>query len=101
MSYIQLPYGLIRKNEKKIIKLELLRNYAASPYIPRLPYLDNTKDPKFQNDATGIVNNRADLRKFLLATSKYGENIQENINSVVTDGQFNNVALRHLLDEKN
>ena len=42
-------------------------NYAASPYIPRLPYLDNTKDPKFQNDVTGIANNRADLRKFLLA----------------------------------
>ena len=55
---------------------------------------------KFQNDAIDIVNNRADLRKFLLATSDYGKNIQENINSVVTDGQFNNVALRHLLNEK-
>ena len=56
MSYIQLPYGLIRKNEKKI-KLKLPRNYAASQYIARLSYLDNVKDPKFQNDATDIVNN--------------------------------------------
>ena len=56
MSYIQLPYGLIRKNEKKI-KLKLPRNYAASQYIARLPYLDNAKDPKFQNDAIDIVNN--------------------------------------------
>ena len=29
------------------------------------------------------------------------KNIQEGINSVVTDGHFNNVALRHLLDNKN
>ena len=43
----------------------------------------------------------ADLRKFLFGTSKYRKNIQENINSVVTEGQFNSVALRHFLDEKN
>ena len=36
-----------------------------------------------------------------MAISKYGKNIQENINSVVTDGQFSNVVLKHLLDEKN
>ena len=65
-----------------------------------VPYLDNGHDPKFQNDAIDIVNSRADLRKFLLATSDYWKNIQENINSVVTDERFNNVALRHLLDEK-
>ena len=64
------------------------------------PYIDNGHDPKFQNDAIDIFNSRADLRKFLLATSDSGKNIQENINSVVTDGRFNNVALRHLLDEK-
>ena len=29
------------------------------------------------------------------------KNIQKNINSVVTDSQFSNFALRHLLDEKN
>ena len=48
-----------------------------------------------------IVNNRADLRKYLLATSDFGKNIQEGINSVVNDGHFNNVAIRHLLDDKN
>ena len=65
-----------------------------------VPYLDNGHDPKFQNDAIDIVNSRADLRKFLLVTSDYRKNIQENINSVVTDGRFNNVGLRHLLNEK-
>ena len=49
-------------------------------------YLRN-EDPNFKN--SDIVNNRSDLRKFLLATSDYGKNIQENNNAVVTDGKFN------------
>ena len=73
MSYVKLPSGLIH-NEKKV-KLNLPKNCAASEYIKRFPYLDNTKDPKFQNDVIDIVNNRADLRKFLLATSDFGKNI--------------------------
>ena len=99
MSYVQLHQGLIRNNKK--FKLNLPRNYAASEYVKRFPYLSNAKDPKFQNDAIDIVNKRADLRKLSLATSDYGKNIQEGINSVVNDGRFNNVAIRHLLDNKN
>ena len=36
----------------------------------------------------------------MLATSDYGRNIQENINAVVTDGEFNDALVRHVLDEK-
>lgn len=92
-------YGLIRKENK--IKVDLPKNYDASQHTARFPYLDNAKDPKFLNESIDIVKNKADLRKYLLATSDYGRNIQENINSVVRNGKFNNVALRHLLDEKN
>ena len=95
---MQLLYRLVRKRKK--IKLKTPKNYGASQYIARLPCLDNGHDPKSQNDAIDIVNSRAGLRRFQLATSNYGKNIQENINSVVTDRRFNDVALRHLLDEK-
>ena len=71
MSYIQLPYSLVIKNKK--IKLNLPENYTASEYIARLLYIDNSKDPKFQNDAIDIINNRADIRKFLLVKSDYGK----------------------------
>ena len=67
-SHIQLPYGLVRKSKK--IKLKTHKNYGASQYIARLPYLHNGYDPKFQNDA---IDSRADLRKFWLATSDYGK----------------------------
>ena len=46
MPYISLPFGLIR-NEKKI-KLDLPKNYKASQYIRRLPYIKN-KDSNFKN----------------------------------------------------
>ena len=77
MSYLSLPFGLIRKEEK--IKLDLPKNYGASQYIKRLPYISR-EDRSFQNSIIDIVNNRSDLRKCLLATSEYGRNIQENIN---------------------
>ena len=72
MSYLSLRFGLIRKEER--IKLDLPKNYGASQYIKRLPYISR-EDPSFQNAVIGIVNNRSDLRKFLLATSVYGRNI--------------------------
>ena len=99
MSYFSLPFGLIRKEEK--FRLDLPKNYGASQYIKRLPYISR-EDPSFQNSIIDIINNRSDLRKFLLATSDYRRNIQENINSVVTGGKFNQavaVACR-VLDKK-
>ena len=88
MSCLSLPFGLIRKEEE--IKLDLSKNYGASQYIKRL-----------QNSIIDIVNNRSDLRKFLLATSNYGRNVQEIINSVVAGGKFNQTIVRRVLDQKN
>ena len=99
VSYIQLPYEVV--NYEMQAKFNLPKNYRASQYFKKLPYLYNTNDPDFQNSIVDTLNNRTDLRKYLLATSDYGRNIQENINSVVTDGKFNNALVRHVLDEKN
>ena len=69
MSYISLPFGLVRK--EKNIKLDLPKNYGTSQYIKRLPYIRN-EDPSFQNSIIDIINNRSDLKILLLATSDYG-----------------------------
>ena len=98
MSYIQLPYGLV--NKEKQIKLNLPKHYSAKQNVKRLPYLSNANDSAFQNSIIDTLNNRADLQKYLLATSDFGKNIQENINSVVTDGKFNDALVRHVLDKK-
>ena len=99
MFYIQLPYSVVNKENQ--IKLNLQKNYGASQYFNKLPYLSNTGHPVFRNSIIDTLNSCADLRKYLVATSDYGQNIQENINSVVTDGKFNDALIRHVLDEKN
>ena len=99
MSYISLPFSLVRKEKK--IKLDLPKNYRGRQYIRRLSYIRND-DPNFKNSVIDIVNNRSDLRKFLLATSDYGKkNIQENINAVVADGKFIQTVVRRALDQEN
>ena len=55
--------------EKKTKKLDLPKNFGASQYIKRLPYIRN-EDPSFQNSVFDIVNNRSDLKALLLARSK-------------------------------
>ena len=49
-----------------------------------------------------VFNNRDDLNIWLLATSDYGDEIQEDLNAIVGyDEKFNNVIVRHALDLKN
>ena len=85
MSYVSLPFGLILKDKQ--IKLDLPKNYAASQYIKRLPYIEN-KDKNFQNKIIDLVNNCTDLQKYLLATSGYGDFIPEKIITIVDDGSI-------------
>ena len=98
MSYLSLNFALIRKEEK--IKVDLPKSYGASQYIKRLPYISR-EDLNFQNSIIDIINNRSDLRKCLLATSDYGRNIRENINSLVDGGKFNQAVVCRVLDQKN
>ena len=63
-------------------------------------YIRN-EDPNFKNSIIDIVNNRSDLRKFLLAIRDYAKNIHKNINAVVADGKFNQAVVRRVLDQKN
>ena len=52
-----------------------------SQYIKRLAYTRN-EDVSFQTLIIDIVNKRSYFKIFLLATSNYGRNIQENINPI-------------------
>ena len=49
-----------------------------------------------------VFNNRDDLKIWLLATSDYGDEIQEDLNAIVGyDEKFNKAIVRHALDLKN
>ena len=76
------------------------KKYETSQYVKRLPYILN-KGPDFENKVIDLINNREDLKKWLLATSEYGNEIQEDLNAIVGyDEKFNNAIVRHALDLK-
>ena len=76
MSYISLPFCLVRKEKK--IKLDLPKNYGASQYIRRLPCIRN-EDPNFKNLIIDVVNNRSDLMNFLVTSSEYGKKFRKTL----------------------
>ena len=99
MSYIQLPYGLVQKSKQ--IQFNLPKKYEESQYIKKTPYISN-KGPDFNNKVLDLLKNREDLKKWLLATSDYGNKLQEDLNAIVgCDEKFNNAIVRHALDLKN
>ena len=98
MSYIQLPYGYV--NKEKQIQFNLPNNYEESFYFDKVPYL-TTKTPAVENNLINLIKNRDDLKRWLLATSDYWNEIQENLNAVVGhDEKFTNSIVRHALDLK-
>ena len=98
MSYIQLPYGYV--NKEKQIQFNLPNNYEESFYFDKVPYL-TTKTPAVENNLINLIKNRDDLKRWLLATSDYGNEIRENLNVVVGhDEKFTNSIVRHALDLK-
>ena len=80
MSYIQLPYGFVKNNKQ--IQFNLPRNYEDSQYIKRLPYISN-KGPDVENNILNALKNREHFRKWLLATSDYGQEMQDDLNAIV------------------
>ena len=98
MSYIQLPYGLVR-NEKQL-QFNFQKNYEESQYIKRLPYIRD-KGPKLDSSIINVIQNRDDLKRWILATSDYDRELQEDLNAIVGyDEKFNNAIVRHALDRK-
>ena len=99
MSYIQLLYGFVKNNKQ--IQFNLPRNSENSEYIKRLPQITN-KGSDLENKVLDVLNNKDDLKKWLLATSDYGHEIQEDLNVIVSyDEKFNNAIVTHALDLKN
>ena len=98
MSYIQLPYGYIENNKQ--VQFNLPNNYEESFYFEKAPYLTN-QNPAVENNLINLIRNRDDLKKWLLATSNYGNEIQQDLNAIVGhDEKFNNAIVRHALDLK-
>ena len=99
LKYVLYQFTFWFGQKRKKIKLDLPKNYGASQYIKRLPYI-RYEDTNFQILIINILNDRSNIWKFLLATRNYGRNKQENINAVDADGKLNQAVVRRALDQK-
>ena len=98
MSYIQQPFGFVKNNKQ--IQFTLPSDYEESQYYKEVPFITN-ESPTVKNNLLNLLRNRDDLKKWLLATSNYGSEIQEDLNAIVGyDKKFNYAIVRHSLDRK-
>ena len=98
-SYIQEPFGY--RHVLNPIQFVSPRN-PESHYVDRIGYISNRDDPVVENNILNAVKNREDLQKYILATSDFGHELQQNINEITGgDEKFNNAIVRRALDLKN
>ena len=97
MSYIQLSYGFVKNNKQ--VQFNLPSDYEESQYYKEVPYITN-KNPAVENNLLNLLRNRG-FKKWLLVTSDYDNEIQEDLNAIVGfNEKFNNAIVRHSLDLK-
>ena len=98
---IQLPFGFIpdQKTENDL-QFNLPLNYKKNLLFNKLRYVMKLDNPAIENVING--NNADDLsvQKFLLATDLLQDSVQESLNMIVTDGNFNKASIRRALDTK-
>ena len=98
-SYIQIPYGFHKVSNP--IQFSVPKNFEENQYLNRIGYISNKDDPAVKNNILEAVKNRKDLQKWILATSDFGCELQQDINEITGgDEKFNNAVLRRALDLK-
>ena len=99
-GHIQLPYGYVENKNDEKINLNLPRNLKKKLLFDELPFVAQLNNPAIENVISGKENDDISIQKFLLATGLLEDTIQNNLDVIVTDGDFNNAGIRHALDQK-
>ena len=84
----------------KQFQFNLLSYFEESFYLSKVSHLTR-RDLTVENDLINLIKSRDDLKKWLLATSDFGNEIQDDLNAVVGhDEKFTSAIVRHSLDFK-
>ena len=97
---IQLPYGFLENDNENKINLDLPRNFKKELLFENLPFVAQLNNPAIENVVSGKNSDDISIQKFLLATGLLEDTIQNNLDMIVTDGDFNNAGVRRVLDQK-
>ena len=98
---IQLPFGFVPdKNPGGEIQFNLPLNYKKDLLFTKLPLAANLNDPAIDDVIKNGNVDKLAVQKYLLATGLLEDTIQENLEMIVNDGEFNNTSVRRALDLK-
>ena len=79
---------------------DLPLNYKKSLLFNKLPYTVQLNNPAIDDVVCGKKTDDISIQKFLLATDLLQDTIQDNLDMIVTDGDFNDASVRRALDTK-
>ena len=96
---IQLPYGFLEK-ENNEIEFNLPKGFKKELLFENLPFVAQLNNPAIENVVKGRTSDDLSIQKYLLATGLLEDTIQNNLDMIVTDGEFNNAGVRRVLDQK-
>ena len=96
---IQLPYGFLEK-EKNEINFNLPKGFKKELLFENLPFVAQLNNPAIDNVVEGKSTDDLSIQKYLLATGLLEDTIQNNLDMIVMDGEFNNAGVRRVLDQK-
>ena len=97
---IQLPYGVIseKSDPKNELQFNFLPNFRKDILFDKLLYLTESKNPTLNNIIKNGVVGNLEFQKYLLATGLLQDSVQQSLDMIVTDGGFNDAAVRRELD---
>ena len=97
---IQLPYGVIseKSDPKNELQFNFLPNFRKDILFDKLLYLTESKNPTLNNIIKNGVVGNLEFQKYLLATGLLQDSVQHSLDMIVTDGGFNDAAVRRELD---
>ena len=97
---IHLPYGFLENDDENKINFDLPRNFKKELLFENLPFVAQLNNPAIENVVSGKNTDDISIQKFLLATGPLEDTIQNNLDMIVTDSDFNNAGVRRVLDQK-
>ena len=83
-----------------MLHFNLPPNYKRDILFEQFPYLSHVKNQTLNNIIKNGIFDDVELQKYLLATGLLQDSIQISLDMVVTDGFFNNAAVRRELNQK-
>ena len=97
---IQLPYGFLEEENDENFNLDLPKNFKKELLFENLPFVAQLKNPAIENVVKGKTADDLSIQKYLLATGLLEDTIQNNLDMIITDNEFNNAGIRRVLDQK-